>query len=71
MIASRESRPLAMHFATEPNYSVTQATADLVAEYDPVSQTSLSLRSMSGSWCSMTSTGNQLTGQDADSREDD
>lgn len=71
MIASRTAMPLAMRFAIEPGYSVRQATADLTAEYDASTQASVSLRGMAGSWCTMTSTGNQITGQDEDSREDD
>jgi hypothetical protein len=71
-LATKERMPLAMRFAVEPRYSVEEMTQSITASYDPHSQTSASLHCMSRSWCtSQTSTGNQITGQDADQYEDD
>jgi hypothetical protein len=68
---TEERLPLAMRLAIEPRYSIEGVTREIIDSYDAKTQTSGSLVSMSGSWCTMGSTGNYITGRDEDMREDD
>jgi len=63
----KKANPLMMHLSILPKYGISQEQAS----YDPSTQTS-NISSMSGSWCTKSSSTGSWTGQgDEDSQEDD